>query len=87
MLGVLKNKNSSALNIFAYSSSSRKMNGRNSELVSLNVEYLKPNESWCVRGFKCLDHDQMVESRICMSKVIYLSNMLLRPYILCLLDA
>ena len=30
-----------------------------------------------MRVFKCLDHDQMVRSRICMSKVIDISNMLL----------
>jgi len=29
-----------------------------------------------VRVFKCLDHDEMVGSRICMSKDVNLSNML-----------
>ena len=56
------------------------MNG--SEIMSgyfNGVEYLKPNKSWCVRVFK-LDHDQMVGSRICMSKVIYLSSMLLLAF-------
>ena len=35
------------------------------------------NKSWCVRVFKCLDHDQMIGSRICMSKVIDQGDMLL----------
>jgi len=29
-----------------------------------------------VKVFKCLDHDEMVGSRICMSKDVDLSNML-----------
>ena len=41
------------------------------------VEYLKSNKTWYVRVLKCLDHDQMVVAKICMSKVINLSNMLL----------
>jgi len=37
---------------------------------------LKQKKIWCVIFFKCLDHDQMVELRIYMFKVIYLSKIL-----------
>jgi len=50
------------------------MDGRNSELVSLTVQNIKSNKNWYVRVFKCLDHDEMVGSRICMSKDVDLSN-------------
>ena len=61
------------------------MNDQNSDLVSL-IEYLKPNKSWYVRVLKCLDHDQMVGSRICMSKDINLTNSLLSAVHFALLD-
>ena len=44
------------------------MDGLNSELVINCVEHLKPNKNWFVGVFKCLDHNQMAGSRICMSK-------------------
>ena len=39
---------------------------------------MKSNKKWCVRVFiiKCLDHDEMVGSRICMSKDVNPNNML-----------
>ena len=37
---------------------------------------MKPNKNGCVIFFKCLDDDQMVKSRIYISKVIDLSKML-----------
>ena len=40
------------------------------------VEYLKSNKNWCMRFYKCLDHDKMVGSRICMCKDVDLSNIL-----------
>ena len=40
---------------------------------------MKPNKNWFVGVFKCLDHDQIAESRICMSKDIDLNNSLLSP--------
>jgi len=39
-----------------------------------------------VRVFKCLDHDEMVGSKICISKGVNLSNMLFSAVILRLLD-
>ena len=42
----------------------------------LGVEHLKPNKNWFVGFFKCLDHNQMARSRICMSKNIHLTNSL-----------
>ena len=41
-----------------------------------DVEYLRSKKNWCVRVFKCLDHDEMVGSRIYISKDIGLRNML-----------
>ena len=38
---------------------------------------MKSNKNLSMRVFKCLDHDEMVESRICMSKDIDLTNSLL----------
>jgi len=38
---------------------------------------LKPNKNWFVGVFKCLDHNQMTGSRICMSKDRDLTNSLL----------
>jgi len=38
---------------------------------------LKPNKNWFVEVFKCLDRNQMAESRIYMSKDIGLTNTLL----------
>ena len=52
------------------------MDSRNSELVSLTVNYLKFNKNLYVRFSKCLDHDEIIEPRICMSKDVDLSNML-----------
>ena len=47
------------------------------KIVSFNsVEYLKSNKNWCLRVFRCLEHDEMIGSRICMSKDVDLSNML-----------
>ena len=40
------------------------------------IEYLKSKKNWCVRIFKCLNHDEIVGLRICMSKEVDLSNML-----------
>ena len=40
------------------------------------VEYLKSNKNQCVKGFKCLDHDEILGSKIYMSKDVDLSNML-----------
>ena len=37
---------------------------------------MKPNKNWFVGVFNCLDHDQMVRSRICMSKDTNLTNSL-----------
>jgi len=37
---------------------------------------MKSNKNWYVRVFKCLDHDEMIGSRICMFKDVDLSNML-----------
>ena len=51
------------------------MDGRNSELVSLTVQnILNLTKKWRVKVFKCLDHDEMVGSR--MTKDVDLSNML-----------
>ena len=48
---------------------------------------MKPNKNWFVGVFKCLEHDQMAGSRICMSKDIDLTNSLLSLSILhCLTD-
>ena len=41
------------------------------------IEHLKPNKNWFVGIFKCLDHNEIAESRICMSKDINLTNSLL----------
>ena len=35
---------------------------------------MKPNKNWFVGAFKCLDHNEMAGSRICMSKDIDLTN-------------
>ena len=51
------------------------MDDRNSELVSLMVQNILTKIG--VWGFfECLDHDEMVGSRICLSKDVYLSNKL-----------
>ena len=42
-----------------------------------DVKHLKPNKNWFVGVFKCLDHNQISGSRICMSKDIILTNSLL----------
>ena len=64
--------------LFAHASSKGKTDGLNSELISLTVQkYLKPNKNWFVGVFKCLDHNQMVRLKICMSKDINLTNSLL----------
>ena len=42
-----------------------------------SVEHLKPNKNWFVEVFKCLDHNQMAGSKICISKDIDLTNLLL----------
>ena len=40
------------------------------------VEHLKANKKWFVEVFKCLDHDRMAGSRMCMFKDIDLNNSL-----------
>ena len=50
------------------------------------VEHFKPNKNWFVGVFKCLDHDQMAGSRICMFKNIDLTNSLLSAVNFALLD-
>jgi len=41
-----------------------------------DVEYLKTNKNWYIMVFRCLNHDEMIRSRICMSNDVSLSNML-----------
>ena len=53
------------------------MDGLNSELVSLTMQNIwNLIKKWFVRVLKYLDHYEMVESRICVSKDVDLSNML-----------